>query len=64
MLRFSQNYLKQFTMADEKSYGAESIKVLEGLEGVRKNEDRKMQTVKEMIRVSNNADSIKLSNEN
>jgi C-terminal processing protease CtpA/Prc len=34
------------------------------LEGVRKNEDRKMQTVKEMIRVSNNADSIKLSNEN
>ena len=34
------------------------------LEGVRKNEDRKMQTVKEMIRVSNNADRIKLSNEN
>ena len=34
------------------------------LDGVRENIDRKMQTVKEMIRVSNNADRIKLSNEN
>lgn len=34
------------------------------LDGVRKNIDRKMQTVKEMIRVSNKADRIKLSNEN
>ena len=34
------------------------------LEGVQKNIDRKMQAVKELIRMSNKADSMKLATEN